>query len=236
MADYKIAVDKTLINEGLFDNDPRDPGGMTYRGISRKSWSSWAGWHIIDHILNNYKSKSAQINQMTKNKSLQEEVYTFYKKRFWDKIKGDDIVSQEIANSVFDYSVNAHYKTASRAVQRIVGCKPDGAIGPISIRHINNYSINTPSYKFQINFLKEKSKRYRKIVKRNDKLSVYLFGWISRSFKYVEEVIDINLLSNYINDKLTYRLYNVIVLGRDDKSYRNNEKTVNNLKGILNKL
>ena len=48
MADFKKALTETLRHEGGYVNDPKDPGGETYKGISRKNHPDWEGWNIID--------------------------------------------------------------------------------------------------------------------------------------------------------------------------------------------
>ncbi|MFM7564688.1 MAG: glycosyl hydrolase 108 family protein, partial [Planctomycetota bacterium] len=36
MADFAIAFDETMINEGGYVDDPDDRGGETYRGVARR--------------------------------------------------------------------------------------------------------------------------------------------------------------------------------------------------------
>jgi len=48
MAEFNIALQKTLAHEGGYSNDPNDMGGETYKGISRASHSVWKGWAIVD--------------------------------------------------------------------------------------------------------------------------------------------------------------------------------------------
>src|SRR2546426_796362 len=48
MADFDYALTQLLKVEGGYANDPRDPGGETYKGISRVFWPNWSGWPLID--------------------------------------------------------------------------------------------------------------------------------------------------------------------------------------------
>lgn len=48
MAEFKPAFEQTIAHEGGYMNDPDDPGGETYKGVARKYWPKWLGWHIID--------------------------------------------------------------------------------------------------------------------------------------------------------------------------------------------
>ena len=142
MAKLKYAFNKTLLNEGGFSNDPNDPGQMTYKGISRKYHSSLELWKIVDVVLlNNKTASNFYINEiLNDNDNLQKHVKKFYRKYFWNKLKLDDVISQAFADTIFDFSVNIGLKNTAKIIQKIVGCKADGIIGPVSIKHINEYS------------------------------------------------------------------------------------------------
>ena len=47
-----------------------------------------------------------------------ESFYAFYKANFWDKIKGDEIESQEVANALYDFAVNSGVKKAVEKIQQ----------------------------------------------------------------------------------------------------------------------
>ena len=79
-------------------------------------------------------------NSVINHDMLAPMVCSFYRKEFWNKIKGDDIPSQKIANYLYDIAVNKGVKDSSTYLQ--IGCgisnrggrdwpdiKPDGNIG-----------------------------------------------------------------------------------------------------------
>ena len=67
-----------LKHEGGYVNHPRDPGGETNLGVTRKVWEEWIG-------------KPAGKDAM---KALTvKDVAPLYKKLYWDKVKGDDLPS-----------------------------------------------------------------------------------------------------------------------------------------------
>lgn len=71
-----------------------DRGGQTYAGIARNFYPDWDGWDLIDR------------NDMD-NIQLTHMVREFYRKNFWGKVKGDKISHQRIAETLFDFSLNA---------------------------------------------------------------------------------------------------------------------------------
>lgn len=122
MADFKVAYDKTAVNEGNYSNDPTDRGGETWRGIARKMHPKWKGWVIVD----SFKKYSDFINRLKKSDELQVLVLDFYKEEFWDKVWGDRIINQDIANMIYDNCVNIGIPNAIRLAERVAGIKEDG--------------------------------------------------------------------------------------------------------------
>jgi len=96
MADFDSAFDRTIQNEGGYRlvNIPADKGGQTYAGIARNYHPNGPGGRYID----------AGDMQNLKLPAL---VRGFYRDEFWEKISGDGIASQMIAEAVFDFAVNA---------------------------------------------------------------------------------------------------------------------------------
>lgn len=122
MANYKSAILKVLLTEGGYANDSDDSGGETYKGISRNNWPWWSGWKIIDSA----KKLPNWISSLNKNMALNDLVIAFYKINFWDKIGGDGIKDQSIANILVDSAVNEGVKPAVKRAQGIVGLPQNG--------------------------------------------------------------------------------------------------------------
>jgi len=175
MADFKQAYDLMIAHEGGYVNDPADPGGETYKGVARKMHSKWLGWHIIDLL----KRQSGFPSNLDAHAELQGEISLFYEGQFWDTLKADDITDQEIANTIFDFGVNAGIATTASLAQMIVGVKADGVIGPKSIAAINAFN---PSH-FLAAFTVAKIARYINIVKKRPSSRKYFYGWICRALE-----------------------------------------------------
>lgn len=112
MADYNIAYDFTRSNEGdVVTEDPTDTGLLSYAGISSKWHPDWAGFSVIRQRGAKAGQHLPELDMLVKN---------FYRSEYWDKIKGDDIPSQDLANQEFDMAVNAGIGTANNILKQSV--------------------------------------------------------------------------------------------------------------------
>jgi hypothetical protein len=113
--------------EGGYSWQPRDNGGETYAGITRKNWPKWKGWSFIDGrkrvgsgpeiISFNWTDTRGtgmapvknrrQIARHTKYPQLDQAVKDFYKENYWDKKGFSSIKDQNAANFCFDFCMNS---------------------------------------------------------------------------------------------------------------------------------
>jgi len=165
MADFLPAFEKMIISEGGYrlTDIPGDGGQQTYAGISRKHHPDWQGW------------KSVDIGQIPSS----DLVRGFYRQNFWEAVRGDSIMRQDIAESLFSFAVNAGQGTAIKLAQIVVGVTPDGAIGPKTLMAINGIDTDY----FRAAFALAKITRYRDIVQRDRSQIKFLLGWINRTLK-----------------------------------------------------
>jgi lysozyme family protein len=133
MAFYKIAIAKVLLAEKGYSKDPQDVGGETYDGISRCFFPSWKGWKIVDE----YKNKMGFPINLRDSVALNTMVKEFYKINFWDKIKGDSIKNQSIANLLVDSAVNEGIIPAIKRAQEIVLLPQTGKVDDLLISKLN---------------------------------------------------------------------------------------------------
>lgn len=173
MADFNKTFQLMIANEGGYNNDPDDPGGETYKGVARKIHSKWDGWTNIDIL----KRQAGFPANLDKDQDLQEAVSHFYRVTFWDQMNGDQIINQDVANSIFDFGVNAGLSTSSSLAQMVVGTKADGVIGPQSIASLNSFD---PEH-FLAAFTVAKIARYVNIVKKRPTSRKYFYGWVCRA-------------------------------------------------------
>jgi len=173
MANIKIALEKTLANEGGYVNDINDPGGETYKGIARNMWPKWDGWILID----SYKTNSLFPSILDRDNILQDKIQFFYQVNFWQKLNALVITNQDVANSIFDFAVNSGVSTSATLAQLVVGANPDGLLGAESIKAINAFD---PDH-FLSALTVAKIARYIAIIKKRPTSQKYLYGWIRRT-------------------------------------------------------
>jgi lysozyme family protein len=99
-----------LHHEGGYVNHPKDPGGETNLGVTKRVYEKWGGTKDMKDL-------------------TVEDVAPIYKKEYWDKCKCDDLESG-VDWAVFDWAVNSGTGRAAKAIQKICGAAQDGAIGP----------------------------------------------------------------------------------------------------------
>lgn len=177
MADFSEAFIQTMKAEGGYVNDPQDPGGETYKGIARKMNSKWDGWVFVDTM----KKQKEFPRNLESNAALQERVKNFYEINFWDKVRGDEIANQDVAESIFDFAVNAGVVTSSKLAQMTVGINTDGVIGSETLKKINADDPKAFLSLFALN----KIARYVAICEKNQGSKKFFYGWVKRTLEGV---------------------------------------------------
>jgi lysozyme family protein len=119
-ANWEKAFQAVLKHEGGFVNHPKDPGGMTNLGVTKKVWEEFVGREVDE----------SEMRALTPDV-----VKPLYKKNYWDKIKGDQLPSG-VDYAAYDLAVNSGTGRAAKYLQRIAGVPDDGVIGPKSMESI----------------------------------------------------------------------------------------------------
>lgn len=114
---FEQALVLVLRHEGGWVNHPKDPGGETNMGVTKRTWEEWVG-HEVD---------SGSLKNLTV-----EAVAPLYKQKYWDKIRGDEM-PDGVDYALFDFAVNSGPSRAIKTLQQIVGATPDGILGPKTI-------------------------------------------------------------------------------------------------------
>ena len=138
MAKFELSIMHTLEMEGGWSDHPDDSGKVTYRGITRKNFPNWVGWTKLDKWINaNGTPKTGKIFTETEIPGLEKDCKDFYKQNFWIPIKGDEIINQEVANDLFDTSVNMGIKQAVILTQRTLGIAETGKMDKLTLDTLN---------------------------------------------------------------------------------------------------
>ena len=177
MADFSKALKIVLDHEGGYVNDPDDPGGETYRGVARNYNPSWSGWIMIDML----KTRRGFPENLKGSKELQQAIRELYSVKYWHKIRGDKILSQEVAESIFDFAVNAGATISAKLAQTVVKVVVDGVIGPQTLAAVNKMDPEL----FTARFALAKVARYAYICQKRPASKKYFLGWVNRALEGV---------------------------------------------------
>jgi lysozyme family protein len=189
MASFSEAYKLTSAHEGKYVNDKTDRGGETYRGISRVHHPHWKGWQWIDAA----REKAGFPRSLESNRSLQANVKSFFKQKYWDKFLGDVIVDQSVAIELYDTSVNMGSRRAGRFLQNGLNLLNrnqknyndlivDGLIGQKSLDALNAY-LNLDKNSIALTKLLniQQGARYVNIMEEDSSQEKYARGWLKRA-------------------------------------------------------
>lgn len=197
MPDFDRSFNKTMGNEGGYSNNPKDSGGETYRGISRKHHPSWDGWKIIDgfKIASGYPDDNGMFKKMLADDlALGALVRIFYREEFWNKICGDELLDQDIADEMFDTAVIMGPGRAVNFLQRCLNMlnnmgtlyediHTDGRLGPKTIATLSAYlDVRPVGLLFNyLNFMQ--AAHFFKRIEEREENEEFARGWFEHRIK-----------------------------------------------------
>ena len=112
-------LETILHHEGGYVNHPKDPGGETNLGVTKRVYEDFGG--------------TKDMKDLTR-----EDVEPIYKKNYWDRVKGDDLPAG-LDLCVFDFGVNAGTGRAAKYLQTLIGTVADGGIGPNTLKKLGEF-------------------------------------------------------------------------------------------------
>lgn len=115
MTNFEQAFQLTVGFEQGYVNDPKDPGGETKFGISKRS-------HPSEDIANMTLDRAKEI----------------YLRDYWKPL-GCELMPIPVSLCVFDAGVNCGIGRAAKWLQEAVGADADGKVGPKTIAAIGGY-------------------------------------------------------------------------------------------------
>ena len=132
-SNYDKCLKAILHHEGGYVNHPKDPGGETNLGVTKRVYEEHGG--------------TKDMKELTV-----EDVAPIYKKGYWDKMKGDDLPGG-LDLCVFDFGVNAGPGRSAKYLQTMIGTVADGGIGPNTLKaveaYVSKHGINKSIEKFK---------------------------------------------------------------------------------------
>ena len=160
---FSEALEVILHHEGGYVNHPKDPGGETNLGVTKRVYEDFGG--------------EKEMKDLTK-----EDVEPIYKKNYWDRVKGDDL-PEGLDLCIFDFAVNAGPGRAAKFIQRLVKTTVDGGIGPNTLKcindHVEHYGVSTAIDQYQ----SERQNYYESL----SNFETFGRGWTRRVDEVTEE-------------------------------------------------
>lgn len=152
MSDFNKAFDRIIGHEGGYVNHPRDPGGETNWGVTKRTARAYA--------------YNGDMRAMTR-----EQAKPIYKSGFWDKVGGDTL-DEAVAFQLFDAAVNHGIGNAVRMMQRALGVADDGIVGNVTFNALHAMSTTD----FLLRFNAERLEFYTKL----GNFDAFGKGWVRR--------------------------------------------------------
>jgi lysozyme family protein len=135
MADFNIAVQKTLVNEGGFQNDPNDSGNW-YKGINYGTNFGITVATLLAYVPDCLADANC-IRNLTQSQAIK-----IYQEGYW-KALYSQITNQALAEKLFDMGVLMGVETAVRLLQismdNSVQIVTDGDFGTETLGDVNQY-------------------------------------------------------------------------------------------------
>jgi lysozyme family protein len=164
---FEKSLSILLKHEGGFVDHPKDPGGATNKGITKKTYEEFLGRDVTVEELKNITD---------------EDVKLIYKTLYWDIVKCDTLPAG-VDFAVFDWCVNGGPSRAAKTLQKALNVDADGAIGPNTLSAATN-SDCTQTIEL---FTKERENFYRGLKT----FDTFGKGWIRRNKETCEFAISL---------------------------------------------
>jgi len=157
---FNKSLEAILKWEGGFVNHPKDPGGITNMGITKK-------------VYENYTTK--KVTEQDMRELTHADVIPIYKEKYWNPLRAE-YLPEGLALCVFDFGVNAGVNRSSRYLQEMVGATVDGIVGPKTIKTANDY-YKKHGKNYTILLFQEMRRNYYKQLHHFDTFGK---GWLNR--------------------------------------------------------
>ena len=164
-SNYNACLEIILHHEGGYVNHPKDPGGETNLGVTKRVYEEWGG-------KKNMKDLTV------------DDVAPIYEKNYWGRCKCDDLPAG-LDLCVFDFGVNAGTGRAAKYLQNMAGATADGAIGPNTIKKVNEY-IEEHGIEYAVKKYQAKRQGYYEKLKT---FETFGRGWTRRVTETTESAL-----------------------------------------------
>lgn len=151
---FPVAIKFTRGHEGGTNYHVHDRGRLTKFGISQKQYP------YLD------------IENLT-----WEQAKDIYYNNYWKTCRCDELPGP-VAVVMFDTAVNCGVHSASVWLQKVIGAKPDGIIGPETMDKLES---GFDPYDVSGKIVGLRMKRYVKLINRKPNQRAFVVGWMNRA-------------------------------------------------------
>lgn len=169
--DLSKELDAILIAEGGYQNDKDDSGNYvngvligTNRGVTPAALAKHRGVKASSITVEDIKNVTEQ------------EARDIFKEEYFYKPKLDKL-PMDLQASVFDMQINSG-SNAIKILQKLVGTKQDGIIGPKTLKALEDNPVSVNEY------ADARIEYYNKVVTKSPEKKKFLSGWTSRANSY----------------------------------------------------
>ncbi len=170
-ARFEAIAAQIIEDEGGYVNHPKDRGGSTKYGITKRFLAEARG---ID--------PASITTKMIRDLSMND-ARMAYHKIVWQK-NGVHMLPSEIQPLMFDWIVMSGPRTPIKFLQRSVGAKRDGVMGPKTAKAVREKMANVPYEEFETRFVNGIIRYLIRIARRDPSQTVFLEGWFNRFCGY----------------------------------------------------
>lgn len=162
---FQACLEFVLRKEGGYSNHKADRGGATNRGVTQVTYDTW---RVNNGLPRNPVSGISG-----------DEVEAIYRAGYWLPSGADDLVAP-LDLCLFDAAVQHGAGRAVKWLQRVVGARQDGAVGPQTFVATALLIERDGLYAVLDYYMEIRDGYYHEIVTNDPSQAVFLKGWMNR--------------------------------------------------------
>jgi lysozyme family protein len=165
MSDFDKSFNFVLKIEGGFTDDAADSGGETNLGITHEEYDR-------------YRLKHGLPTQSIRLISMQE-ARDIYLQSYW--VEGKCTAMEwPVSLAHFDACVNTGNRQAAKLLQRAIGAKDDGMIGPMTLQKLSEECENDGTIAVALHIADKRRDFYGALTEQEPSQMCFLKGWLNR--------------------------------------------------------